>query len=280
MIVNRSAHNHPELVVHEAVAQNYRAQPRRLGAQEIVPATHGCRHTRTRWRTSCNQVHRSANCISIHIWGERLVHFHGLNHIGRNQIQLHHPCLRFCRRYPLTINGNGIQTWRRPPNQTETCLSLVHLNRNPGNSLDRIPNVRIRESSDLIRRHNIRNIRVVSLLIERLRLAPQTIAQHNQLVVNQHAALHKYGHSITHSTLYYDHFGDGLIAEIAKTKGVLPIRNAGEREISVCIGGDSAIQLRYYNVCARQAEILIGIYHASGNLRERLCREQSQNDDN
>ena len=169
----------PEMVV-EAGCRDHVAQPaagRTIGIDEtaqchgvtgerVVAASQGSREAAPRRVLSGHDVDRGSDGVRVHVGRDRLVHLDRLHHVGRDQVELDLAHLALGRGNPLAIEGDRVEPGLRPPDQPEPGLTLVHLDRDSGDPLERISDVRVREPPDLVRRNNVRDVRGIPLLLQ------------------------------------------------------------------------------------------------------------------
>ena len=150
-VLVRSSHHDTELVLEETVAIGQAQVQLRLVADHIVTASHrGGKRPAVR-RALGNQINRPPDGIPVHIRSHHLVHLDSLNHVRRNQVQLHVTDVTFGRRQTVPVNRHRTHIGRRTPHLAETGFALVVLHIDPADPFQSIPYIGIWELADLVR---------------------------------------------------------------------------------------------------------------------------------
>ena len=110
-----------------------------------------------------DEVDAAADGVAVHIGGYYLVHFDGLNHICRNEVELYVARIAFGRGNAVAVDGDGAEVGTRAPHLPEACLALVVLHVDAGDAFKGVTDVGVGELAYLVGRDYIRNPHVVFL---------------------------------------------------------------------------------------------------------------------
>ena len=80
-----------------------------------------------------------------HIGGYYLVHFDGLNHVCRNEVELYVARIAFGRGNAVAVDGDGAEVSTRAPHLPEACLALVVLHVDAGDAFKGVTDVGVGE---------------------------------------------------------------------------------------------------------------------------------------
>ena len=145
MSSDRSRYNQAEFVVEEAVAVGEAKVQLRLFAHPVVAGSGGGGNGTLVGGVLGDEVNAAADGVTVHIGGYYLVHFDGLNHVCRNEVELYVARIAFGRGNAVAVDGDGAEVGTRAPHLPEACLALVVLHVDAGDAFKGVTDVGVGE---------------------------------------------------------------------------------------------------------------------------------------
>ena len=122
-----SGKNESQFVVEEAVAIGETQVQLRFVTNPVVARSGGGTDEAFIRRVLCNQIDGTADGVGIHIRGDYFVHFDGLYHICRDEVQLHVARIAFGRRDAVAVDSDGTHVGGGAAHLSEAGFTLVVL---------------------------------------------------------------------------------------------------------------------------------------------------------
>ena len=173
-----SGKNESQFVVEETVAISETQIQLCLVANPVVARSGSGADEAFIRRVLCNQIDGTTDGVGIHIRGDYLVHFDGLYHICRDEVQLHVARITFGRRNAVAVDSDGTHVGRGAAYLSEAGFTLVVLYVDTRNAFQRIANVGVGKLAYLVGRHYILDAEAVLLRIDGAALSLKGAAYH------------------------------------------------------------------------------------------------------
>ena len=200
-----------------------------------------------------HEVDFASDGVAVHVGGHHLVHLDGLNHVGRNQVELHVACVALCRRHSVAVDSHRGKVGRSASHLSEPGLTLVVLHVDAVDAFQGVADVRVGELAHLIGAHHIGHTHVLLLHLQGLALTVEGSVHHHFLelvaLAQDDVSLHVLAHQL-------DDVGLGRIAHVGHLHLVGSGLHVGQGVETVHIACYSCMQIFHHDGCSWQSLML------------------------